>query len=274
VVALGADYDYDATPGLRAANEFYTVAGATALKDLLARFPGGKVVIGVCGAPFKCPPAPSECALMLHEFLEQRGIRAASEITLVIPFGVPIPPSPETSKALLGEFASRGITFVPQRRVAALQSGSAKLDDGSTLPFDLFLGVPKHRAPAAVEASGMAEGGWIPVKPRTLETKYPNVYAVGDIANTGTPKAGLFAEGAARAVADTIIAAIRQSGEAGLYAGMGSCYLEFGGGRIGRVDVDFFSGPAPTGTYYEPSLELRSGKEQFGASRRARWFGL
>ena len=274
VVALGAEYDLDATPGLKQANEFYSVAGAEVLKDVLANFAGGKVVVGVCGAPFKCPPAPSECVLMLHDFLEKRGLRGKSDITLVIPFGVPIPPSPETSKALLGEFASRNITWVPQRRVAAVEPGRAMLDDGSALPFDLFLGVPKHRAPAAVEASGMAEGGWIPVKPRTLETKYPNVFAVGDIANTGTPKAGLFAEGAAHAVAQSIVAAVRRSGEAGLYAGRGSCYLEFGGGRIGRVDVDFFSGPSPTGVYYEPSLQLRAGKEEFGASRKARWFGI
>jgi len=122
--------------------------------------------------------------------------------------------------------------------------------------------------------SGMAENGWIPVNPRTLETRYENVYAVGDGANTGTPKAGVFAEGAARAVATGLIAKLRQSGSGSLYDGFGTCYIEFGGGRIGKVDVDFFSGPTPTGTYYEPSIGLRADKNNFGANRRARWFGL
>jgi sulfide:quinone oxidoreductase len=122
--------------------------------------------------------------------------------------------------------------------------------------------------------SGMAENGWIPVNPRTLETRYENVYAVGDGANTGTPKAGVFAEGAARAVATGLIAKLRQSGSGALYDGFGTCYIEFGGGRIGKVEVDFFSGPAPTGTYYEPSVALRADKETFGSSRRSRWFGL
>jgi sulfide:quinone oxidoreductase len=149
----------------------------------------------------------------------------------------------------------------------------AVLDDGTEMSYDLFLGVPKHRAPAPVQAAGMAEDGWVPVNPRTLETRYPNVYAVGDIANTGTPKAGVFAEGAAKAVAASLIAKIR-GGDTGQYAGQGSCYLEFGGGRIGRVDIDFFSGPKPTGTYHEPSVALRADKDHFGASRRARWFGL
>lgn len=276
VVALGADYDIAATPGLEGANEFYSVAGANLLREILPTFSRGRAIIGVCGAPFKCPPAPSECALMLHDFLTTRGVRSQCEITLVLPLPSPVPPSPETSKALIAAFAERDINFMPSRRVAAVDASRrvASLDDGSEVPYDLFLGVPKHRAPAVVEASGMAEAGWVPVNPRTLETKFPNVYAVGDIANTGTPKAGVFAEGAAKAVATSLVSRIRGEGEGGLYGGAGSCYIEFGAGRIGRVDIDFFSGPKPTGTYYEPNVALRADKERFGASRRARWFGL
>ena len=99
------------------------------------------------------------------------------------------------------------------------------------------------------------------MNPRTLETKYPNVYAIGDIANTGTPKAGVFAEGAAKAVASSPISRIAGKGESHLYGGAGSCYIEFGGERVGRVDVDFFSGPKPTGVYYEPSSRAARGQE-------------
>ena len=277
VVALGADYDLDATPGLAAGgNEFYTVAGAERLRGLLPDFSKGRAIIGVAAAPFKCPPAPSECALLLHDYLTTRGVRNQCEITMVLPLGSPVPPSPETSRALVGAFAERNIKFVPNRRVASLEPGRrvAVLDDGSELPYELYLGVPKHRAPKVVEASGMAENGWVPVNPRTLETRFPGVYAVGDLANTGTPKAGVFAEGAAGAVAASLIARMRGGGQSGAYAGAGSCYIEFGAGRIGRVDVDFFSGPSPTGTYHEPSLALRTEKDHFGSSRRARWFGL
>jgi sulfide:quinone oxidoreductase len=187
-----------------------------------------------------------------------------------------VPPSPETSKALVAAFAERNIQFVPSRRVASLDPGRrvAVLDDGSELSYDLFLGVPRHCAPKVIEASGMAENGWVPVNPRTLETRFSGVYAIGDIANTGTPKAGVFAEGAARAVAISLIARMRGGDQSGAYTGAGSCYIEYGAGRIGRVDVDFFSGPSPTGTYYEPSVEMQAEKEHFGASRRSRWFGL
>lgn len=277
VVALGADYDMAATPGLAAANEFYSVAGAHRLRDVLPTFNKGHALVGVCGAPYKCPPAPSECVLMLHDLLQSRGVREQCEITLVLPLPSPVPPSPETSKALIAAFAERNIRFMPNRRVKAVDARRrvAMLDDGSELAWDLFLGVPRHRAPAVVQAAGLvAEDGFVPVNPRTLETKFPNVYACGDIANTGTPKAGVFAEGAAGAVASALIARIRGEGEATLYAGAGTCYIEFGAGRIGRVDVDFFSGPKPTGTYHEPDVASRVHKDHFGASRKARWFGL
>ena len=276
VVALGADYDLAATPGLATENEFYSVGGATRMREVLPTLRRGHALVGVCGAPYKCPPAPSECALMLHDYLSAAGVRDACEITLVLPLPSPVPPSPDTSKALLAAFAERGIRFVPERRIAAVDASRriATLDDGSELPYALFLGVPKHRAPAVVEASGLTEGGWVTVNPRTLETRFPNVYAIGDIANTGTPKAGVFAEGAAKAVAASLAARVRGAGEARLYDGAGTCYIEFGAGRVGRVDVDFFSGPKPTGTYHEPSVALRLDKERFGASRRARWFAL
>ncbi len=277
VIALGADYDFSATPGMADATEFYTLEGATQLGKMLETFTGGRVLIAVGGAPFKCPPAPSEAALMMHEYLTTRGIRSACEITLILPLEAPTPPSPETSRALLAAFAERNITFVADRemRLVDTERRLVTLDDGRMFPYDLFLGVPAIRAPRLLEDSGMTEDGYVPVKPRTLETRFPDVYAVGDCARQGTPKAGIFAEGAARAVAKTLIARLRNEEVPVTHAGTGVCYIEFGGGRIGRVDVDFFSDPdGPTGTYHEPSVAMRADKERFGSSRRARWFGL
>jgi sulfide:quinone oxidoreductase len=276
VVALGADYDFGATPGLVAGeDEFYSVRGAEHLRDVIPTFSSGRAIVGVCAAPFKCPPAPSEAALLLHHYLSESGVRDACEISLVMPFGTPVPPSPDTSAALLAEFAERGIEFVPDRRVSSLDSERrvAVLDDGAELEYGLFLGVPKHRAPDVVLASGMAEDGYVPVDSRTLETRFPNVYAFGDVATVGVPKAGVFSEGAARVVAASLLARLRGDEPPAPYDGRGGCYIEFGGGRVGKVDVDFLSGPKPTGTFREPSSELVAEKRRFGSSRRARWFG-
>ena len=121
--------------------------------------------------------------------------------------------------------------------------------------------------------SGITVDGYIPVDGRTLATAYENVWAVGDCATVGVPKAGVFAEAAARVVAHNLIAAMRGDGDRATYDGTGSCYIEFGEGRVGRVDVDFFSGPKPVGTFQEPSAALVADKTLFGSSRKSRWFG-
>ena len=278
VVALGADYDPAATPGLAdGGHEFYSIPGAFALRDILPRFSRGSAIVGVCGKSFKCPPAPSEAALLLHDYLTARGRRDTTQISVVMPFGTPIPPSPDTSQAILGAFAQRGITFVKDQLVKALDPSRkvAVLGDGTEMPYDLFLGIPVHRVPQVVVESGLAAHpqDWVPVNKQTLETKFPGVYAVGDVNGVGTPKAGVFAEGSAQVVASAIVAQLRGGPRPDAYKGQGSCYVEFGHGQVGRVDVDFLSGPKPTGTFRPPSAALVEEKAHFGASRLHRWFG-
>ena len=153
--------------------------------------------------------------------------------------------------------------------------GVAILDAGREVPHDLLLGVPALRAPRVLEGCGLTADGFVPVDPQILATAFPGVYAIGNCARQGTPKAGVFAEGAARAVAARLIARLRGGAPDAVHRGTGSCYIEFGAGRIGRVDIDFFSNPAgPVGIYHEPSVALREDKEAFGSTRRARWFWL
>ena len=142
------------------------------------------------------------------------------------------------------------------------------------MPFDLFLGIPKHVAPDVVLQSGLTENGWIPVDRANLLTKFSNVYAIGDVTSVGTPKAGVFAEGAAKIVAASIIASFNGKENTSTYTGAGSCYIEFGKGEVGRVDVDFFSGPKPVGIHHTASAAIVADKEFFGASRKACWFDL
>jgi sulfide:quinone oxidoreductase len=275
VVALGADLDPAATPGLvEAGREFYTVSGAFSLRDVLPTFDGGNVIVGVTSTPFKCPPAPSEMALLMHDYLTERGVRDDSGISLVMPFGVPIPPSPAASEALLKAFSEKGIKWHPERLVRGLDPDRkvAMLSDGTEMPYDLFLGIPVHRVPAVVAESGLAVDGWVPVNPMTLETQFPDVYAVGDVTSVGTPKAGVFAEGQASVAADQIIGRMRGDAESSTYDGRGVCYLEFGRDLVALVDVTFFGGQAPVGQFQGPSQEFAVHKEEFGSSRIQRWF--
>ena len=274
VVALGADLDPGATPGLAdGGHDFYTVPGAFAARDVIDRFEGGHVIIGVLSTPFKCPPAPSETALLLHEHLVARRLRDRSTISLVMNFGRPIPPSPSASAALLEAFAERGIDWHPSREVCELDPAGkvALLRDGGEMPYDLFLAVPVHRAPRVVLESGLTEDGWIPVDSLSFETAYPGVFAIGDVAAVGTPRAGVFAEGHAAVAAEHVAARLRGTTSSAQYSGHGVCYVEFGGDEVGMVDVTFF-GEQRSGELIGPSAELAADKDRFGSSRARRWF--
>jgi sulfide:quinone oxidoreductase len=276
VVALGADYDPDATPGFREGGlEYYSVPGAERLRDALPSFEGGRVLIAVLGDVYKCPPAPFEGAFLLHDHLVRRGLRDRSEIRVVGPMDAPVPIAKEVTEALLAGMAERDIEFTGRTLVTRLDIDGkvAEFADGDGVEYDLFIGIPRHRVPAVVEESGLAVDGWVPVDTTNLATRFADVYALGDVAAAKTAKAGVFAERAARAVADDIIGKLCGTGPGAPFDGAGNCYIEFGAGRVGKVEANFLSGPTPTGKLVGPSRELAEEKAAFGSIRRARWFG-
>jgi sulfide:quinone oxidoreductase len=276
VVALGADLAPEATPGVdECGYEFYSPGGAARVRDILPAFSGGNVVIAVLGGFFKCPPAPYETAVLLHEYLSRRGVRDATTIHLVTPMAKPIPISDETSDALIGLLDERGIRHSHASWITRLDPAAkvAYLKDGRELPFDLFLAVPVHRAPPVVVESELTEDGWIPVDPATFATRFPDVYAVGDVTSAPVPRAGVIAEGEASTLADVLVARIAGGPPAAPYTGELTCYIEMGDDRVGIVDANFLSGPAPTALFAPPSLEGAEDKRRFASSRRHRWFG-
>jgi sulfide:quinone oxidoreductase len=278
VVAMGADYDMAATPGLEeGGHEYYTLAGAERLRDALADFDGGRVLVSVLGQPFKCPPAPFEGAFLLHEHFTRQGIRGDVEMAMAFPMQRPVPVTGEVSQMFRDGLAERGIEELPQHLVTSIDPAAreACLTTGETLPYDLFVGIPVHRAPDPLAASGLAVDGWVPVDQTNLRTRFPQVYALGDVCSgpRKVPKAGIFAESAALVVADDIAADISGEEPPAPYEGSGVCYAEFGDGLVSKVDVNFLRGDAPAAERHEPSLEYAAEKAEFGATRRARWFG-
>lgn len=281
VIATGAVADAALTPGLAEhGNEFYTFDGTLAARDALTRLVeagGGRVLIAVAGAPFKCPPAPSEAALLVHDLLTERGVRERSTITLAMPFGRPIPPSPEGSGAVLAACAERGIVWRAGAGLASVEPGVATLSDGSREEFDLLLAVPLHRVPGVVTESGLCQDGWVAVDTETLRATAAgiaeNVYAIGDVAAANCPKAGAFATAQAAVVADQIVALARGGASAAAFDGTGACLMEFGGGAAARVAI---TGRVPAGgftsTFSEPGPQHVADKLAFEAETVARWF--
>lgn len=276
VIALGADYDPAATPGFTDAGfDYYTFAGAEQLRDALPAFTGGNIVISVLGEPYKCPPAPFEGAFLLEDYFTGRGLRDRVTITVTGFMGAPVPVAREVSEPLLAHLDARGIAFVPKRTVIRLDTANkvAEFAEGGGVPYDLFIGIPVHRVPTVVLASGLAPNGWIPVDKTNLATQFDGVYAVGDVAAAYTAKAGVFAERAGAVVAADIVARLHRTPSPAPYDGAGECFIEFGHGEVGKVHANFLGGPEPTGVLLGPSVEFASEKAEFARSRQMRWFG-
>ncbi|MBV9417171.1 MAG: NAD(P)/FAD-dependent oxidoreductase [Solirubrobacterales bacterium] len=196
---------------------------------------------------------------------------------MTFPMAAPVPVTKEVSGMFLAALEERGIGYAPKELVVGLDTRehTAQLASGGSVPYDLFIGIPLHRAPDVVARSGLAPDGWIAVDQRNLATRFPLVYALGDVAKgaRNVAKAGIFAEAAARVVAADIAAHLHRGAPPPPYQGDGPCYVEFGGGLVGKVEVNFLGGPAPTARIFAPSRELAAEKKAFGDTRRQNWFG-
>ena len=266
VVALGADLDWAAVPGLsEASHTFYSLEGAVRLRAALERFAGGDIAILIPKTPFKCPPAPYEAAMLVHHRLSIRGLGEKARISIHTVEGAPMATAgPEIGQLIRDELAQRGISFQPQKEAVRVEAGSRRIhfQDGTEARYDLLIAIPPHAAPRIVREAGLVgPSGWIPVEPLTLKvTATPGageVYAVGDVTTVplpgrfkpdmplSLPKAGVFAEAQGRVVAHQIAARVLGTATAETFDGRGFCYLEVGGGRAMRAEGSFFERPHP-----------------------------
>jgi sulfide:quinone oxidoreductase len=283
VVALGAELAPETIPGLaEAGHNFYTLDGARSLEWARADLREGHLVVLVSGVPFKCPAAPYEAAMLLEADARRRGVRASVSIDLYTPEPGPMPVAgPEVSAKVRQLVESRGVRVHTEQAVTMVDPSKRLIHfkSGATAPFDLLAYVPPHRAPAVARTAGLTgESGWIPVNRQTLETKFPGVYAIGDVTGiplvTGRPlpKAGVFAEGEAEVVANNIVHAITGEGAPRSFDGHGACFIEIGDGRAGFGSGNFFAEPAPQVRLRSPGLLLHMGKVAYEKYWLYRWF--
>lgn len=288
VIALGAELAPGSVPGFAdAAHNLYDGAGAVELGRVLQEFDGGRIVVLVAGVPFKCPPAPYEAAMLVEALLRERGIRDRVEISLYTPEAAPMGVAGKAvGEAMVGMLEERGIAYHPERAVVSIEPGTIHFGDRAVL-FDLLIGVPPHRAPALVTDAGLTDAtGYVPVHPQTLEiladadtleTQYPNVYALGDTTTIRLlngmllPKAGVFAEGEAQVVAAAIAADIEGEPRPLGFDGNGFCYVDVGDGLAAYGSGDFYAYPGPRVTLEAPTAGARAAKEEYEQLLNA-WF--
>lgn len=257
IVSLGADLAPDAIPGLAAAgHNLYTLEGSESFRDAFAAMRSGRIVVLTAAPAYKCPAAPYEAAMLVESALRRRGVRDAVTIDLYAaepgPMGVA---GPEVSAAVRQVVESKGIAYHPAHQVTGVDPAGHRLTfaNGASVEFDLLAYVPPHRAPVVVRTAGLVnDSGWVPVNRETFETRFPGVYAIGDVTTVPLlmgkplPKAGVFAHGQAEVVAANIAHDWTGRGAERKYDGEGQCFLETGDGRAGVGAGNFYGEPVPT----------------------------
>lgn len=277
VIALGAELDPDAVPGLAAAgHNFYTLPGAEAFRDALFRRRAGRIVVLTATAAYKCPAAPYEAAMLVEAYYRKHGLRDQVQIAVyaaeAAPMGVA---GPNVSEAVRGLLAAKGIAYYPEHQVTTVDPAAYRLTftNEAVVEFDLLAYVPPHRAPRAVRDCSIADhSGWVSVNRHTLETQSPRVYAIGDVVTIPLslgkplPKAGVFAHGEAEIVARRIAHAITGAGAPPRFNGYGECFIETGDGKAGFGGGDFYAEPRPVVALRAPSWRWHFSKVLFEKS--------
>lgn len=283
IIAMGAELVPNKVAGLSEAGfNFYTLAGAEALRNARLNIRNGRIIILVSGIPFKCPAAPYEAAMLIEYDCRKRKIRQDIQIDIYTPEPGPMGVTgPEVSRQVRQMVEAKNINFHPEHTVNHVNAAGKQIifSNGITADFDLLVYVPPHQAPQAVQEADLTnDSGWIPVNRQTLETRFPGVYAVGDV--TGImlsigkplPKAGVFAHGEAEVVANNIARAITGKGKPTVFDGQGECFIETGDGKAGFGSGNFFSEPAPQVKMRGPNRALHLGKIAFEKFWLYEWF--
>lgn len=262
VVALGAELHPEALPGLPAdSHNYYTIDGADRLYKILQKFDSGKVAIVIASLPYKCPAAPYEGAMLIADLFAQKENGEEVEISLYTPEPFPMPVGgPVLGESVKQVLELKKINFYPQHKIFEVDGQKKKLlfENKSKFGYDLLITIPPHKAPAVIQNSQLSgDNGWIPVDRSTLLTRFPNVYAIGDITAVSIPgrwkagvplmlpKAGIFAHLQAEIVAQRITDEIKGNPVKTEFCGDGFCMLEAGEHAAGIAFGNFFASPSP-----------------------------
>ncbi len=281
IIALGLDYSYDLVKDFSYAYHNYSMDAALRFNDAIKGFNGQDILVGIARLPFKCPVAPYETALLLDSYFRRHNMRDKVRIRFFTPEPYPIPAAgPEYGNMLAGILQQRGIEFKPKMVIKEIRSNEA-IFDGEVMQYDMLYCVPPHVAPkVVVDAKLTDESGFIPVNPRTMETRYEDVYAIGDVAAVTLPegsyvkylpKAGVFAHKQAEVVANNIAYKIKRRGKMREYDGSGACFIEVADGEAAFIRARFFN-PKPEIEFHKPSRIWHMQKVLFEKYWLRHWF--
>ncbi len=283
VVSLGADLAPEAIPGLsQAGHNFYTLAGAQALCAGLGKLDGGRVIVLTAAPAYKCPAAPYEAAMLIDSYLQRRAGGKPHRVDIYAAEPGPMRTAGmEASKGVEQLVSAKGIHYHPEHQVVSVDPAARRIKfaNGTEAEFDLLAYVPPHRAPKVIKESGLVDdSGWVAVDRQTMLTRFPEVYAVGDVTTIPLkmgkplPKAGVFAHAQAEVVVQNIARSITGKGNGATFDGTGACFIEIGGGKAGIGRGNFFAEPTPVVKLKPASWRWHAGKVMFEKVWLWKWF--
>jgi sulfide:quinone oxidoreductase len=255
IVATGARIVPNETEGLtgigwqKSMFDFYTLEGATKLRDKLATWRGGRLVIDIVEMPIKCPVAPLEFAFLADAFFTKRGMRDKVDITYVTPLDGAFT-KPTCSASLTHLLAEKGITLVTEFSAASAdgEQGSLRSWDEREVPFDLLVAIPVHMGAEFVSRSpGLGdEMAFVVTDQNTLQAKAaPNVFAIGDAANLPVSKAGSVAHFEAEILTKNIERFLNGESLHPDFDGHANCFIETGHSKALLIDFNYKVEPLP-----------------------------
>ncbi len=286
VVALGADMDEGAIPGLSEGGcNLYRAEGADLAARRLAALENGRLVVAVAAGPYTCPLAPHEYALLADHHLRSRGVRGRVEISLSTADAGPMADvAPVIGDHVARWLTDRGVDYRVDRAPVSVEPREHLLHfaDGTETGYDVLVTVPPHVPPPAVRDSALAGiHGWIPVDARTCETAFDNVFAIGDVAEIRVPsgrgllpKQGVFAHAQARALVQTLSARLLGPGapEEGRFDGEGEFFFEMGGEVAALICTHLYALPEPAVMIMHPAPQWHAARVAVAANWRRNYF--
>lgn len=295
VIALGAEMATDVIPGFNEYGGFNLYDGECipSLRKKILSLEKGRIAIAILGIPYKCPPAPYEAAFIIDKLLRNNvNRREKIEIDIYFPFTLPLPVAgQQTNLDLISLLKKQNINIFSNFSLKKVNSHYLQFDNKQTKEYSILIGIPFHFLPPVISTSGLLEKehNWISVDKFTLQTKFNDVFAIGDATEikindvVSVPKAGIFAEGQAKSVASQIIKKIntiteekdgrekKEENNIIKFDGKGFCFMDTGNGKAGFIDTNFYNSNGPITILKEPSIQYYKQKINFESQRIKEW---
>jgi sulfide:quinone oxidoreductase len=289
IIALGAELAPERISGFQDNGEscfnIYDSKQVPYMREKLLSLRGGRILVCIADIPYKCPPAPYEVSLLINDILAKNGTRDSIDLNMYVPTPIALPVAgPKMSQDIVNLLNDNRIHFRPLHKIKKiLDKKTVEFENGNKTSYDVLVLIPPHQVPKVIRNSGLLgheDQRWIKVDRFTLRTEHTNVFAIGDVTeirldqNTTIPKAGIFAEGEAKAVSQQIINEIKNNNSNKVltrFDGKGFCFMEIGDKKAGYIDADFYNERGPTTTLEPPSHEFYQKKLDFERSRLNEW---